>query len=166
MGSLYTNMADFYQLIKSDEQLLRLLYYKPSNGNDDPLSPTKPNLKNSTIYRDDILKYRMKRAPKIDDIIPKNAPICRLCMYMGSSTRTANVKAFKQRIIFDVFVHIDGYENIDSRSLKIIDRLNEIVNEQHISGMGTVESAAFTPIGNAPEGYIGYQSVFSFGSTK
>lgn len=166
MGKLSKNMVDFFKIVSNDETLMRLLYYKSQNALDDPLSPSKSNLLNTNIYRSDIMPLRLKRAPKINDLLPNNTPICRLCVYMGAASKTMNHRIFKQRIVIDVFVHIDEYEVKDGRSLKIIDRLDELMLNKRITGFGDIESAAFSPIANAPDGYIGYQNVYSFGSNK
>lgn len=163
--ALYENLSDFFDVIINDEDLMRLIYYPAKNTTDDPLSPKKANLVNSDVYFQDILKQRVLRAPKADGLVENNNAICRICMYMGTSTRTFNVIAFNQRINIDVFVHIDKYEMVDSRSMRIIDRLNQIINNSRVSGMGKVQSVTFAPI-TAPQGYIGYTSEYMFGTTK
>ena len=165
MMALYQNLVDFFNVIAKDEDLIRLLYYPAKNSLDDPLAKSKANLFGTDIYRNDILKQRILRAPKANELVDKNEGICRICMYMGSSTRTFNNRTFNQRINFDVFVNIDRYEIVDCRSMRIIDRLNHLVNNKPITGMGKVQSVTFAPIA-APEGYIGYTSEYMFGSTK
>ena len=163
--ALYNNMIDFYKVLIKDEPLMRLLYYPAKNTTDDPLSKSKPNLIDTDIYRNDILKQRILRAPNADGLVENNEGICRICMYMGTSTRTENIYMFNQRIVFDIFVNIQKYEMVDSRSMRIIDRLNEIVNDEPVTGMGACTNVTFAPI-TAPVGYIGYTSEFMFGSTK
>ena len=158
-------MIDFYKEIIKDEPLIRLLYYPAKNTNDDPLSPSKPNSINTDVYRNDILKQRILRAPNATGLVNNNEGICRICMYMGTSTRTSSEYLFNQRIVFDIFVNIEKYELVDSRSLRIIDRLDEIVNDEPVTGLGVCTNVAFSPI-TAPVGYIGYTSEFMFGSTK
>ena len=163
--ALYNNMIDFYKVIIKDEKLMRLLYYPAKNTADDPLSKSKPNLIGTDIYHKDILKQRILRAPNADGLVPGNDGICRICMYMGTSTRTSSIYMFNQRIVFDIFVNLEKYEVVDSRSMRIIDRLNEIVNDEPVTGLGACTSVTFAPI-TAPVGYIGYTSEFIFGSTK
>ena len=165
MGLLHTYLSDFFKKVTRDEQLIRLVHYKPSSGLDDPLSPTKPNLFGTTTYYNVISKKNFIRAPKATDLT-EGGGICRICMYIGSSSRTGNMKVYNQEIVFDVLVHIVDFEEKDSRSLRIIDRLTDLLQEEHITGVGKVVAARTSvPIG-APEGYIAYRNTFTFGATK
>lgn len=160
---MYQHLINFFDVVSVDEDLLRLLVYKSENFEDDPLSPNKPNIIGTPTYYK-VLNESIKRAPKSTDLSTKNN--CRICMYLGYNTKTTNIKTFNQDIVFDVYVHISDFEEIDCRSLKICDRLNAIVHDKHISGIGKVVGYKTYPINDAPDGYIGYKMVFTFGSTK
>ena len=165
--SKYKYFSDFFDVISQDESLLRLLFYKPINLLDDPLSPSKPNIIGSEEHKI-VIERNVLRAPKSTDLPP--IAICRICMYLGYNTaiknRQASIKVFDQEIVFDVYSHIDEFEVIDNRSLKICDRLNELLHDERISGIGKADGYKTIPILNAPDGYIGYRMIFSFGSTK
>lgn len=162
---LHHHFTNFFKRVTTDEPLLRLLYYKPTSGNDDALSPKKPNLHATDVYYKTILKTNFKRAPKANDLT-EGGGICRICMYIGASSRTSNLKVYEQNIHFDVLVHIEDFENKDSRSIRIVDRLSELLSEEQISGIGKVKNSRTSEPINAPEGYIGYRNTFTFGTTK
>ena len=159
------NLLDFFKVLSKDETLMRLLYYTSKNTLDSPLSPSKPNLINTDIYRSDIIKQRLLRAANADGLVIGNEGICRICMYMGSATRTVNDKVYRQRINIDVFVHISKYEAIDNRSTLIIDRINKLILGKKITGMGKVQKLDSSPM-TAPEGYVGFTNVYSFWSAS
>lgn len=163
---MYNHLSAFFSRITKDENLLRLLIYQPKHGEDDPLSPSKPNIIGSSSFYTAITR-NIVRAPKSTDL-PQTS-MCRVCMYFGYNTTTNKVnsnKVFNQDIVFDVYSHIDGFETMDCRSLKICDRINDLLHEEYITGIGKVVGYKTYPITDAPSGYIGYKMVFSFGSTK
>ncbi|MGM9986061.1 MAG: hypothetical protein ACI35O_02425 [Bacillaceae bacterium] len=159
------NLLDFFKVLSKDETLMRLLYYTSKNSLDSPLSPTKPNLINTDIYINNIMKQRLLRSANADGLVIGNEGICRICMYMGTATRTANEKIYRQRINIDVFVNINKYEVIDNRSTLIIDRINKLILGKKITGMGRVQKLDSSPIA-APEGYVGFTNVYSFWSAS
>lgn len=165
--SKYDHLINFFKVISQDDKLLRLLVHRSKNISDDPLSPSKPNIVGSSEHIN-VIKENIIRAPKFTDL--PNKAICRLCVYLGHNLKNRNrmksEKVFIQEIVIDVYVHIDEYEVIDIRSLKICDRLNDLLYDQRISGVSKVDSPETYSIPNAPEGYIGYKMIFSFGSTK
>ena len=165
--SKYQHFNNFFDVIANDDKLLRLLVHKSKNLLDDPLSPTKPGIVGSPTYFD-VIKQNIIRAPKFTDLPDK--AICRICMYLGHNikqrNRMASEKVFIQEVVIDVYVHIDEYEVVDIRSLKICDRLNDLLYDQRVSGVSKVDSPETYSIPNAPTGYIGYKMIFSFGSTK
>lgn len=160
MSKLEHDMSAIYKTVSSDDIMLRLLYYKPQNGLDDPLSPSKTNvldLPNSYEIIDDVIKF----APKVDDLTSKN--ICRLLFYPGRRSPTKNHQTSSQEFVFDLLVHIDDFQLKDLRMEKIVDRLGEIMFGKRIMGLGKVESNGGNPLG-APPNYIGYQIVYTVGS--
>ena len=160
MSELAYDMSAIYKVVTSDEEMLRLLYYKPQNGLDDPLSPSKTNvldMPNSYEIIDEFIKF----APKVDDLTEKN--ICRLLFYPGRRSPTRNQQTSSQEFVFDIFVHIDDFQMKDLRQEKIVDRLNKIMFGKRIMGLGKVESNGGNPI-KSPANYIAYQIVYSVGS--
>lgn len=177
MSNRYIYFVDFFSKIIQDETLLRLLHYPSSHSNDDVtlITADRPSIiGNNTPYKDTkkplynyILETNIRRAPKSSDLI--NTAICRICMYMGDNikgNRNSSNKVFKQDVVFDIYTHIDGFETKDCRSLKICDRIDELIHENNITGIGKAESYKTFLIGNSPDGFIGYRMVFTFGVTK
>jgi hypothetical protein len=156
--NLRKNLIDVFNHIGNDKELLRLLYY-PS----DPLNPSKQDVQDLPDFRN-IRKERIMRSPKTNDLTTKE--ICRICMYMGNRDNTNNKKVAMQDIVFDVYAHIDKYDLNDARSLWICDRINELLHEEWVTGIGKMESYRNLIIGNPPTGYIGYKMIFTFGSVK
>lgn len=151
---------DIYKVLISDETLLRLLHYKPTNRLDDPLSPSKPNILEKPI--DELKKI-------IDDVIVSALKVseldtekkCRLLFYPGTGRSTNDNYLFSnQEYIFVAFVHLD-YENIDRRNQMICDRVNQLISNKRITGMGKVLFKSRRPV-NAPKDYIGYQLSYEF----
>ena len=162
MGMQAKYLDDFYVRVSQDETILRYLTYKPTNASDNPLSPTKPNIV-GTARHDAILGRNILPIPKNDDI--ESDSICRICMYMGSSTRTSNPFNYRHRVVIDTFVHNETFENVDGRLGKITDQLDNLLVNKHVTGMGKVENIDSGEIA-APRGYVGYRNVYSFWGTK
>jgi hypothetical protein len=158
MSRLAENLIDIFKAINADDKLWKLLYYPK-----DPLNPNKAKVQTLPDFSLNISKTRIIRSPKTNDLT--NDAICRLCMYFGNRSSLSR-KVADQDVIFDVYVHIDTFDNNDARSLRIIDRLNELLNESTVTGIGKVTSEKMYIIGNPPSGYIGYKVVYSFGSGK
>jgi len=157
--NLRKNLIDIFNHIGNDKELLRLLYY-PS----DPLNPSKQDVQSLPDFQK-IRSERIIRSPKTNDLTVDKG-ICRICMYMGNRDNTSNKKVAMQDIVFDVYAHIDKYDQNDARSLWICDKINELLHEEWITGIGKMESYRSLIIGNPPSGYIGYKMIFTFGSVK
>lgn len=154
------NLRDIYLLLTQDETLLRLLYYKPQNANDDPLDPEKENiLDKSDFKRWEIILDVIKTTPKVDDL-DKNAK-CRVLFYAGRRRGTNNYLYASQAVVFDILVHFDFEEYL--RLSSICDRINDLVSNEKITGIG---STYFTDgdILSAPNNYVGYTLIYTFGS--
>ncbi|STO12868.1 Uncharacterised protein [[Flavobacterium] thermophilum] len=156
--NLRKNLIDILNRISNDETLLRLLYYPV-----DPLNTSKLDVKSLSDFSA-IKKERIFLSPKTNDLNDK--AICRVCMYMGNRDNTQNKKVALQDVVFDVYAHIDQYDKNDARALWICDRINEILHDEWITGVGKMESYRSLIIPNAPSGYIGYRMIFTFGSVK
>lgn len=159
------NLKDFqnkiFTTLSTDETLLRLLIYKPSNMLDNPLDSSKPNILNmdeETRYA--YIEDRIYPTRSIDglDVEPK----CRVIFYPGRRKPDSNnYKVSSQEIIFDVFAHRE-YNNMDMRCSWICDRISELLFENKIVGLGEAKNYNGKPI-NAPMDYTGYQLVFEIG---
>lgn len=160
------NLDDIYRLFLNDEELLRLLHYKPESLLDnrpDPLSDTLPNILEMSI--DELWPIRDKcimRTSKSDDLVGDS--VCRIYLYAGRRRpQSGNFHAATQEIIVDVLCHED-YEK-DSRSSWISDRINDLLCLERVTGMGKTDYVSGNPI-SAPAQYAGYQQVYVVGSTK
>lgn len=163
--SMYKNIIDIVQVLRNDEELLRLLHYKPENyakKNLDPLDSSLPNIldidKDWSI-RDKVLKL----VPKSSDL--ENEPICRIYLYAGRRDgNSGNYKVAKQQIVVDVLCHME-YENGDIRSMRISDKINDLLVHENITGIGKIEYEDGLPIA-APVDYVGFRHYYQIGSSK
>jgi hypothetical protein len=159
------NMQDIFKVFTGDETLLRLLFYKPQNASDDPLSTAKPNVLDKPILEKwKIIQDRIKTVPKVDDL--DTEPKCRLLFYPGNRHKTGNYLVSDQDIVIDILVHFD-YEDVDQRLEWICDVINELMFDKRITGMGKVTYGGGYPglyLKDTPQGYVGYRLVYSFGS--
>ncbi|MBT9151648.1 MAG: hypothetical protein DDT40_01844 [candidate division WS2 bacterium] len=147
----------------SDEILLRLLHYAPADALDSPLSPVKSNVlgrPNNASWP--IINDVIKTAPKTDDLTLRKS--ARVFIYMGQRKSTHNYLFASQEIIFDVLVSM-SWEEIDQRQSWICDRLNEIVFDRRITGIGKVEykDGRVIPV---PAGFVGYRLRYEIGSAQ
>jgi hypothetical protein len=157
------NLTDIYKSLTQDETLLRLLYYQPINANDSPLDPAKQNILDKPVSEKwEIVLDRIKTTSKTDDL--DNVQKCRILFYAGRRGNTSNYLIANQQIIFDVLCHF-SFEEVDLRSSWINDRLNEILFDSRITGIGKITFEGGSPIA-APNNYVGYRLMYSIGSGK
>jgi len=149
----------FYKVLTEDETLLRLLYYKPEHALDDPLSPDKANVLAMT-GKQKIIDDLIKTTSKTDDLTTKKK--ARLLVYLGKRRSTKNYLFANQLVVFDVLVAMD-WEDKDQRSSWICDRINELVFDKLITGLGEVLFIDGDQIG-APEGFVGYRLIYKISS--
>ncbi|MCY8499612.1 hypothetical protein P8917_09040 [Bacillus atrophaeus] len=168
MSMMVEHMTKIFRTVIDDKPLNRLLYYK-----DDPLSPSLPDVQTLDNYYDpvddssSIMKTIIKRAPKTDDLI--NTPICRLCIYLGNAIpkpSNQSIMLLNQDLMIDVYTHINTYEETEFRNLKITDRICEMLFNQNFAGIGKSVKYTRLLISNAPDGYLGYKLIFTFGAMK
>jgi hypothetical protein len=157
------NIGAFYRLLTTDETLLRLLFYKPTNANDSPLLESKVNiLTKPTLEKWQIINGLIFTTPKTDDLT--TTPQCRLMLYPGRRKGTSNYLVADQLIVIDVLVHFD-FENVDLRMEWICDRVNELIFDKRVTGIGKVEFEDGSPIAS-PVGYVGFRMVYKIGSVN
>lgn len=160
---MYENLNDIVKLLYHDEELLRLLYYPPTNFSNipDPLDPSLQDM----IDLDADWKIRLDRimkTSKSDDL--ETNEICRIYVYAGRREPTKNYHVADQEVVVDVLCHND-FENGDLRSLRISDRVNELLVLERVTGMGKMDYVGGNPI-NAPSNYSAFRHHYKFGSTK
>jgi hypothetical protein len=153
---------DIYSIFINDEILLRYLYYNPTSRLDDPLDTSKDDIlsKNADDFWaivDDVIKT----APKTSDLVENVKS--RLFVYAGyGRSNSSNYYFSDQEYEFDILVHADN-QSKDFRTEKIHDRLNELLFNKRITGLGKLKFKSRQPI-NAPKDYLGYKLVYTFSS--
>ncbi|MCY7500101.1 hypothetical protein [Bacillus pumilus] len=170
MSMMVQEMTELFNRAWQDIDLNRLLYYK-----DTPLSPDLPNVQELDNYFEStpdeqasIFKTIFKRAAKTNDLTD-DKPICRVCIYFGISSPLPphlSEKVLERDLHFDVYTHIDTFEENEFRSLKIIDRLSKIYLGKNVAGYGKTQFVRGQPIANPPSGYTGYKLIFKIGGQK
>ncbi|MEM4995015.1 hypothetical protein WKH56_20835 [Priestia sp. SB1] len=151
-------LVKFFNTLAQDETLKRLLIYKPEHSLDDPLDKTKADI---GMDWDKIDRVILK-SPKTDGMDKK--PICRVCMYLGFRTKSPNFRVDTQDIVFDIYSHIEGFDEVDFRLSQIIDRLSELLQDKKVAGVNKSTLRTSIYIANPPSGYVGYRMVYKFGS--
>ncbi len=151
---------EIFNVLNTDETLLRLLHYLPKSKTDNPLDVNKPDItKMDMVAKWEIIDNNIMEAPKTSDLV-KNQ-VCRLFYYPGhGDAANSNYLFTHQEFHFDVFVHAEIQKN-DRRNHKICDRVNEIIFGKYITGMGKMLSVRRHPI-NAPMDYLAYRLVYKF----
>ena len=162
-GSMREAIDSIYQILTEDEDLLRLLYYKPkSETGIDPFSSTLLNVKDMTDYWE-IVNDRIVLAEKVSDLVEK--PICRI--YISAGRRRGKFESYvlaTQEIVTTIYVHED-YEK-DMRIARISDRLSKLLVLEHHNGMiGKLEYAGGNPR-VAPIQYSKYEHIFEYTASK
>src|SRR5699024_5957064 len=93
-----------------------------------------------------------------------DSPICRIIFYPAPrKPQAGNYTVARQEVSFDVIVHKD-YNDSDMRLAKITDRLNKIISNEKLTGMGRTLFVDGHPINIPAENYIAYRLAYSFGS--
>lgn len=163
--SMRKAIRDIYMKFINDETLLRLLYYPPQNlgtNTPDPLSTDNPNILDmSADNKWEIINDRILMTPTVDDL--DTTEKCRLLFYAGRRNPTGNFIYADQEIMCDILCHFN-YEK-DQRSTWISDRINELLVQERVTGIGKVDFKDGRPIG-APKGYVGYKLMYEFGISK
>lgn len=144
---LIKQTKSLYKKLSSDEELLRLLFYKSDHPQDDVLSNERPdilgdmsqeltsgviNAESERVFQ--IINDRIKLTRKYDDLNDDN-PKARICCYLGDREKSeGNYLLAKQHILIDVIVH-NSFDDIDLRSSKIAERVNRLIFGEQI-GIG------------------------------
>lgn len=158
------NLIRVYRKLMADEELLRLLYYKPENSVDDPLDPLKENvLDKPETEKWDIIEDVIAKTENLDGMDEDRK--CRVLMYLSTRRPSGgNYWVSDQDLVLDVVVHKD-FDDKDFRMAWISDKLNEILFNNHVAGTGKLRFVNGTPI-SVPDGYVGYRLIYSFSNTN
>jgi hypothetical protein len=164
--AMYDDFLKIIKYLKSDEELNRLLYYPPEDLGEDVLDPLDSNLPNimtmNVEKRAEIINKRIMKSTKYKDL--EKDSICRLYVYAGRRSPNGNYQSADQELVIDIYCHSD-FENGDLRSLRISDKLNQLLSQSRIVGIGQMDFDGARPI-NAPYEYVGYQVVFTYSTFK
>lgn len=179
-GSMRQVTNEIFKLLRTDEELLRLLWYPSEDINKKQLHHMDMNLPClvptglgegvsgcvSSISEEEywnIVDHVIIPGEKIQEI-EENA-LCRIYMYPGRRRPVfGNYLMAKQELKIDVFVHEDYSK--DYRMEWINDRINELLSLERIQGvLGMLDYVAGNPR-VAPIGYSKYEHMFVFSGGK
>ncbi|MCI1590397.1 hypothetical protein [Heyndrickxia oleronia] len=163
---MHDNLFEVFNVLKNDEKLLRLLYYPPQDlakNIPDPLDERLKNIGEMESEKQALIRgEHIYFSPQADDLETKK--ICRLYLYAGKRRPTSNYLMADQEIVIDILCPFE-YENGDMRSMKIADRINELVCLNRITGIGKVDYVYGNQV-NALKDYVAYQHIFKVCSMK
>lgn len=147
------NVADVYSVIMQDMKIRRLLVYE-----NDPLNESLSDINDYNKIAEKVIF-----TPTFDglDVDKTN----RICVYLGIRDMDRHKhKLSNQELYVDVLSH-RNYHDRDARAYMICDRINQIISESRITGIGKIYFSRGFPI-SAPTGYIGYRLVYDMGSSN
>ena len=158
------SLTRVYNELSSDEELLRLLYYKPENALDDPLSIEKSNvLDKSEDEKWDIIEDVIAKSKKIQDLDSDKK--MRILMYLSRrSPERGNYWVSSQYLVVDVVAHKD-FDEMDFRLSWICDKVNEILFNNHVAGTGKLKFIDGDDL-KTPDDYVGYRLVYAYSNTN
>lgn len=161
---MYDNLQDIVKVFRFDETLLRLLYYPPEDIKNKIKDPLDESLEDMLVVDEDwsIRDKRIMLVPKSDDLV--DDPLCRIYLYAGRrSPQNRNFQTANQEIIVDILCH-NNFEK-DLRSMRISDRINELLVHERVTGMGKIDYMNGNQI-TSPTNYVGYRHSYEFVVTK
>ena len=157
--NLTNYLTTIYKILTQDEELKRLLIYKPKNALDDPLSESKPDIGNDWKQINKVIKM----TPKTDDF--SKEALCAVRFYLGLRPESFdNTMVASQDIVFDIYAHYT-FDEVDMRMTKIADRVNKLIKNKRI-GANKARIRISTTITNPPNGFTAHKLVFKFGSVN
>lgn len=156
-----TYLMNIDKILRFDDELWKLMYYRSTNSTDDPLD------KESIFDLDmtetaKIINHRLKYTPTIDDL--DDDKICRIIFIPAiRRPQRQNYMVADQDIDIEIFVHQE-FNDGDMRLAKICDRINDLLSDKRVSGMGKMRFINGKPFTLRDKGYIGYTLTYRFGS--
>lgn len=159
---MYENLKDINSVLRTDETLLRLLFYPPKDVTKnikDPLDESLPNILDKTPMELKVLRdKRIMVTPKSDDLV--NEPICRVYLYGGRRKPVDGYYHANQQVVIDILCH-ETFET-DLRISRISDQICDLLINKQVTGIGKVKYIDGR-LKSAPSNYVGYSLVFEVG---
>ncbi len=158
---MFEDLSAIDEVLRNDIDLWKLLYHESKHFDDDPLD--KDNiLEYPPEEMFPIIKLRLKHTPVTKDLA--NIQINRIIFYPAPRrSQRGNYATASQEVNFDIFCHRD-FNDIDMRLSKLCDRVNELISNRSIAGIGKATFVSGNPFTLADEGYIGYKLTYAFRS--
>ncbi|MEK5333444.1 hypothetical protein [Lysinibacillus sp. FSL W8-0992] len=171
---IVNNLSKFYQQLKNDEKLLRLLYYLPKDSLDDPLDESKLEI-SQLPNKDLIINNILVIGDKTSDLIIDSA-FCRICLFTGPRTPqkhylkttnlfTENPYSSTQQYIFDIYTP-NTINNVDFRLDWLGESLNEALFQENLIEFKELRFYSGMPLLNMPDGFVGYRWIFTIPSSQ
>ncbi len=154
-------LYDVLKTFNTDEDLLRLLYYKPDDEDDSPLDPAKPNiLTMEATARWEIIKDVIKPSKTVADL--DKTEKCRVLFYAGRRTgnQHGNYAIANQTVIIDILTHV-SFDEVDMRNAWIVDQVNSLLHDQEVTGGVKMLFRSGDQI-TTPINYVGYRLTYEF----
>lgn len=156
-----TYLMNIDKILRFDDELWKLMYYRSTNSTDDPLD--KESIFDlDMVETAKIINHRLKYTPTIKGL--DEDKVCRI-FYYPSRRRLGSGNWMKsdQDVTVDIFVPGE-FNDVDMRLSKICDRVNELLFNSKVSNLGKTEIRDAREIILDDIGYMGYRMVYSFGS--
>lgn len=164
---MYHFMTEIEKRLIQDEQLMRLLVYRPMGFDDkneveypDPFSDTLPDIVDGSKAYWALVKDRIRKGDKRTDIT--DSAKCIIYLQEGRERSKFNNAFFvDQEVILSILVH-EEYED-DFRLSRIRDRVYELLmHRKGMAGFGMFESVGSDPR-DAPKGFrrVDFRMVFT-----
>lgn len=169
-GTMYYFMNNIEMALINDEDLLRLLVYKPMGYDTinkkmipDPLDKALPDLVNDSEEYWNLVSDRIRKGEKRTDI--ENEIKCFL--YISEGRRRPvfdNHTLATQEVIFNYYIH-ESFEN-DWRISRLTGRVSHLLTHKiELAGLGKFEYAGGDSY-DAPKGYRNYTERYVFSTSK
>lgn len=169
-GTLFKFMNNIEVVLIQDEELVRLLTYKPEGYDTvtqekipEPLSDSLPNLVDNSPEYWKLVKDRIRKGDKRTDVNDDSK--CIIYIQEGRDRSIfGNAFFVEQEVLLSILVHED-YED-DWRMSRIRDRVFELlIHQQNMAGFGKFESVGSDPR-EAPKGFRRIDFRFKFTNNK
>lgn len=181
---LTRHLMDVHKKLSTNEELLRLLYYRAADRFDDVTDGRRPNIignntpiesgnHNSTsMLESEIINDTIRLSKIVDDLSDDN-PKCVIAAYFEELDIVYDargiplVNLLDVNAVFDIYAHYD-FERTDFRLMKLLTKIYTIFYDNTVTGMGKFSLVSSAPIDSKEElnsGYVGYRVQFKFRTT-